>query len=198
MILQTHIDTASAQTQCSSKSLAIGKPTRGDKGNLEGLSRTRQEDKVGNIRLAHMARTLKPINTQKVHPKLDRALRMANGRALVQHDTPGLFQLRNDRAGAVTSRLDDADPFVNDGLGVGAVVWGVERGQQGDVDGKGVLGESAALLDLLAEVCWRGEDEGGDDAQTACIGDGGGEFGVADVLDEGVRWGHGGGELCAG
>lgn len=129
-----------------------------------------------------MARTLEPINTQKVDAELDGALGMANGGTLVQHDTAGLFELGNDGPGAVPGRLDNVDPFVDDGLGVGAVVGGVERGEEGDVDAKGVLGEGAALLDLLAELRGRGEDEGRDDAQAAGVGDGRGEFGVADVL----------------
>lgn len=130
-----------------------------------------------------MTGTLKPVNTQKVHAELNGALRMANRCALVQHDTSGLFQLGNDGPRAIAGRLDDVDAFVDDGLGVGAVVWGVKRGQEGDVDGEGVLGQGAALLDLLAEFRGGGKDEGGDDAQAACVGDGGGEFGIADVLE---------------
>lgn len=101
----------------------------------------------------------------------------------MQHDAPGLLELGDDGAWAVARGLDDADALVDDGLSVGAVVWRVDGGQEGDVDGEGVLGQGAALLDLLAEVLGRGEDEGGDDAQAAGVGDGGGEFGVADVLD---------------
>lgn len=138
-----------------------------------------------------MASTFEAVNAQKVDAELDGTLGVADGGALVQDDAAGLFQLGDDGAGAVAGRLDDVDALVDDGLGVGAVVGGVERGQEGDVDGKGVFGQGAALLDLLAEIGGRGEDEGRDDAQAAGVGDGGGECGVADVLDgndDGVRW----------
>lgn len=101
----------------------------------------------------------------------------------MQHDAAGLFQLGNDGARAIASRLDDADALVDDGLGIGAVVGRVERGQERNVDAKGVLGHGAAACDFLAQVGGRGEDEARDDAQSAGVGDGGGEFGVADVLE---------------
>lgn len=190
--------------------MAIGEATRSDEGHLQGLSRTRQENEVcdvgftdvaayiregGGVSQAarhtswqvvwHSPSTLETVNTQKVHPQLDGTLGVADGRALVQHDAPGLFELRDNGARAVACRLDDPDALVDDGLGIGAVVWGVERGQKGDVHAEGVFGQGAALLDLLTEVLGRGEDEGGDDAQATGVGDGGGEFGVADILDDG-------------
>lgn len=60
--------------------------------------------------------------------------------ALVQDDTPGLFQLPDDWAGAVASGLDNVDALVDDGLGIGAIVRRVEGRQEGDVDAEGVLG----------------------------------------------------------
>lgn len=107
---------------------------------------------------------------------------MTDGSALVKNNTPSLLQLRDDGAGAVARGLDDLDALINDGLGVGAVVRRVERREKGDVDAKGVLGQGSALLDLLAQVGGRGEDERRDDAQAAGVGDGGGELSVADVL----------------
>lgn len=112
---------------------------------------------------------------------------MANSRTLVQDNDARLLQLRNHGAGAVTRRLDDTDPLVDNGLRVGAVVGRVERGQQGDVYGEGVLGQRAALADLLLEVVGRREDQRRDDAQTAGVGDCGGELGVAYVLFGGER-----------
>lgn len=60
--------------------------------------------------------------------------------ALVQDDTPGLFQLPDDWPGAVAGGLDDVDALVDDSLGVGAIIRRVEGRQEGDVDTEGVLG----------------------------------------------------------
>lgn len=191
----THVDTACTKAQRRSQPLAVGEAARGDKGHLERLARAGQEDEVGDVGLADVAGALEAVDAQKVDAELDGALGVADGGALVQDDAAGLFQLGDDGAGAVAGRLDNGDALVDDGLGVGAVVGGVERGQEGDVDGEGVLGQGAALLDLGAQVGGGGEDEGRDDAQAARVGDGGGEFGVADVLDDGdgVRWDGSGG-----
>lgn len=136
-----------------------------------------------------MSRALKPINAQKVNTKLDRALSMTNRRTLVQHrDTRGL-ELANDRAGRVSSRLDNLDALVDDGLGVGRVVGREEGREEGQVDAEGLVGEGAAALDLGAQGFGRGGDEGGDDAQAAAVGDCGREVCGADVhqaaLDDG-------------
>lgn len=103
--------------------------------------------------------------------------------ALVQYDTPSLLQLPDDWPGAVAGRLDDLDALVDDGLGVSAVVRRVQGRQEGDVDAEGVLGHRPALLDLLAQVGWRWEDEGCDDAKPAGVGDRACQLGVPDVLE---------------
>lgn len=104
--------------------------------------------------------------------------------ALMQYDTPGLLELPDDWPRAVAGRLDDVDALVDDGLGVSTVVGRVEGRQEGDVDSEGVLGQFPALLDLLAQVCWRWEDESRDDAKPAGVGDGTGQLGVSDVLEQ--------------
>ncbi|KAJ3493361.1 hypothetical protein NLG97_g4784 [Lecanicillium saksenae] len=66
-------------------------------------------------------------------------------------------------------------------MGPGEVVRGHHGGQQGHVDGEGLLGEGAAAADLVAEGGGRGEDERGDDAETAGVGDGRGQVGGTNV-----------------
>lgn len=102
----------------------------------------------------------------------------------MQYDTPGLLELPDDWPRAVAGRLDDVDALVDDGLGVSTVVRRVEGRQEGDVDSEGVLGQLPALLDLLAQICWRWEDESRDDAKPAGVGDGTGQLGVSDVLEQ--------------
>lgn len=131
----------------------------------------------------YLPSTLEAINAQKVNTELNGTLGMADGGALVQDNAASGLEFGNDWARAVSGRLDDADAFVDDGLGVGAVVGRVDGGQQGDVDGKGVLCQCATLLDLLAQVGGRGKDEGGDDAQAASIGNRRGKFSVPNMLD---------------
>lgn len=108
---------------------------------------------------------------------------MANGSALVQNNASSLLQLGNDRAGTVSCCLNNLDTLVDDGLCISTVVWRVERRKKGDVDTEGVLGKGPALLNLLAEVGRRREDQRGDNAQATGVGDGRGKLSIADVLE---------------
>lgn len=98
-----------------------------------------------------MPRALEAVDAQEVHPELDGRLRVPDRRAFVQHDAAGGFELRDDGAGGVARRFDDAHAFVDDGLGVGVVVGRDERGEEGQVYGEGVRGEVAAAPDFGAE-----------------------------------------------
>lgn len=135
----------------------------------------------------------------RTHIQREREGEQDRGRltALVQYDTPSLLQLPDDWSGAVAGSLDDIDALVDDGLGVSAIVRRVKGRQEGDVDTERVLGHRPALLDLLAQVGWGWEDEAGDDAKPAGVGDCAGQLGVPDVLEQepGVSissWFHGG------
>lgn len=102
----------------------------------------------------------------------------------MQYDTPSLLELPDDWPRAVAGGLDDVDALVDDGLGISTVVRRVEGRQEGDIHSEGVLGQFPALLDLLAQVCRRWEDESRDDAKPAGVGDGTGQLGVPDVLEQ--------------
>lgn len=187
-----HVDTTGAEGQSSSETPAVGETTRGDERNLEGLASTAQQDEVGNVALADVAGAFETVNGEEVDTELDGALGMANGGALVEDGDAGLLQLRNDRPGRVSGSLDNLDAFVDDSLGVSAVVGRNHGGEESDVDTEGVLGQLAAALNLFAEGGGRGKDEGGYDTQTASVGDSRGQFGGTDVhhaaLDDGHCW----------
>lgn len=155
----THVDTFRTERQGSSKTLAIGESTRSDERHAEFLARTAQKDEVGDIVLTDVAGTLEAVNGKEVHAELDGGLGVADCRALVQDDGAGLLQLGDDGAGVVTGGLDDLDSFVDDYLGVGAVVGGNHGGEEGQVYSEGVFGHGAASADFFAEVFggWLGE-----------------------------------------
>lgn len=184
-----HIDTASTKAEGGGQSPAVGEATAGDEGHLERLAGLAEQDEVCKIGLANVAGALEAVDAEEVDAHLDGALGVADGGALVQDDNAGLLELGNDGARGVAGRLDNLDALIDDGLGVGAVVGGHHGGQEGNVDTEGVLGQGSAASDLLAQVVGRGEDEGGDDAEAASVGHGGGEVGGANVhhaaLDDG-------------
>lgn len=86
---------------------------------------------------------------------------MPDAGALVQDDAVGGFQLLDHGAGAVARGLDDVDPFFDYHAGVGAVVWGNESGEEGQVHAEGVLGHGAAAADLFSQVFGGGLGQGG-------------------------------------
>ena len=187
---RAHVDAAGPEAQRGREAPAVGEPTAGDEGHAsEGLARATEEDKVGNVALADVAGALEAVDAEKIDAQADGALGVADAGALVQDGDAGLFELLDDGAGGVTRSLDNVDPLVDDGLGVGAVVRRDESRQKGDIDGKGTVGEGAAAADLVAQGSGRGENEGGDDAQAAGVGDGRGEVSGPDVhhatLDDG-------------
>lgn len=178
---RAHIDPLSAQTQRSSKSLPVRKPTRSNKRHRHRLPRAGKQDEVRNIALAHMTGTFKPINAQKVHTQLHRTQSMPNRRTLVQNHTRRvrLLQHLDHRARTIARRLHNPDAFLNHHAGVGAVVWRHHGGQESDVDAEGEFGHGSRAADFFAQVFGRGLREGCEDAEAAGVGDGGGELGVA-------------------
>ena len=128
-----------------------------------------------------MACALEPVDGEEVYAELYRALGVFDGGALVQDDDAGCFELLDDRTGRVSCGFHNIDALVDNGLGVRGVVGGNHGGEEGEVNGERVLGEGATSLDLGAQGGGGGEDEGGDDTQTAGVGDGRGEVGCAYV-----------------
>lgn len=169
---RTHVGAASTEQQSRSQAVAIGETTAGNEGNLEGLTSPTQQDEVGDVALANVAGALEAVDGEEIDAELDGALGVADGGTLVEDDDAGFLELLDHRAGGVACRLDDLDALVNNGLGVRAVVGRNHGGEKGDVDGEGLLGETAAAADFVAESSGRGEDEGRDDSQTAGVGDG--------------------------
>lgn len=134
---------------------------------------------VGGKGDINLPSTLKPIDTQEIYAKLHCTLSMSDRGTLVEHNTSGLLQLRNDWAGAVACSLDDVDALVDDGLRVRLIVGRDHGRQKRDVHSKGVLGQGPASSDLLPQVVGRGKDQACDDAQSARVGYCRGEFSVA-------------------
>lgn len=185
-----HVDAGGAEAEGGGEAVAVGEAAAGDEGDGNLLAGAAEEDKVGNVALADVAGALEAVDAEEVDAELDGGEGVADGGALVEDDDAGSLELLDDGAGRVAGRLDDADALVNDGLGVRGVVGGHHGGQQGHVDGKGLLGEGAAAADLVAEGGRVGEDEGRDDAEAARVGDGGGEVGCANVHHAALDNGH--------
>lgn len=108
-----------------------------------------------------MAGALEAVNGQKVDTQLDGSLGVSDGSAFVQDYYVGSLELLDDRARAVSSRLDNLDALLNDDTCVCAIVWRDHGREKGQVDAKGVAGHGAASLNLFAEVFGRGLSEGG-------------------------------------
>jgi hypothetical protein len=157
---RAHVDTACAERQRSSETLAVGKAARGDEGHAERLAGAAQQDEVGDVCLADVASALEAIDGEEVDAELDGRLRVADRGALVQDRGAGGLQLLDDRPGAVAGCLDNVDLLLDNDAGVGGVVWGYHGGEKSEVDAEGVLGHGAAAADFFAQVFGRGLGEG--------------------------------------
>ena len=126
-----HINALSAQTQRRRQPLPVRKTTRRNERHAERLACAAQQNEVGDVALADMAGALEPVDGQEIHTELDSRLRVPNASALVQDDAASGFQLLDHGARAVARGLDDVDPFFDYHAGVGTVVRGNERGEEG-------------------------------------------------------------------
>ena len=169
---RAHVDAAGTETERRGKSPTVGETTAGDKGNLQGLAGLAEEDEIGNVALADVAGAFETVDAEEVDAELNGALGMSNTCTLVKNDHTSLLELRDDRSGRVTRRLHDLDALIDNSLSVCAVVRGDHSGEKSDIHAEGVLSEGSAALDFFAQGGGRGEDESGDDTETAGVGDG--------------------------
>jgi hypothetical protein len=190
----THVNALSSQGQRSGQTLPVRETSRSDERHSHSLASARQQDEVGNVALTDVAGAFEAINREEVDAEFDGAQGVADRGALVQDDTGrvGFFQLLDDGAWAVAGGFHDADSLFQEDAGVGGVVWGHHGGEEGEVYSEGVRGHGFAAADLFAKVFGCGLGQGRDETQTAGVGDGGGELGVAHphhaALDDG-DWG---------
>lgn len=145
-----HVDALGAEGERGRQPLAVGEATGRDKGDLEGLAGPREEDEVGDVRLAHVAGALETVDGQEVDTQLDGRLGVADRGALVEDDDPRGLEEFDDGPGGVSRGFHHLDPFVYADLRVFTVGRGVHGREEGDVDAKRVLGHGSASSDLLA------------------------------------------------
>lgn len=187
---RAHIHTARSQAQRGCETVAVGEAAARDEWHVERLASFAEKNEVCDVALADVACAFETVDAEKVDAELNGTLGVADSSALVENGDARLLELLDDGAGRVTRRLDNVDALVDDGLRIGAVVRRHHGGEERDVDAKGVFGESAASADLVAESSGRGEDEGGDYAQAACVGDGRCEVRGTDVHHAALDDGH--------
>lgn len=148
-----HVDAACAEAEGGGEAVAVCEATGRDKGDaIEGLAGAGEEDEVCNVGLADVAGALEAVDGEEVDAELDGGDGVTDGGALVEDGDAGALELGDDGAGGVASRLDNCDALVDDGLGVCAVVGGHEGGEEGQVDGEGVLSQGLAAADLGAKL----------------------------------------------
>lgn len=194
-----HIDAFGAQRQRSRQAVAIREAaTRHEGGITKDLAGAAQQNKIGDVGLADMAGALEAIDAQEIDAEADGRFRVPDRGALVDDDAAGLLEQPDHGARRVARRFHDPDPAVDDGLRVGEVVGRVERGQEREVDAERVRGQDAGAGDFGGQVRGGRLGQGGEDAEAAGVGDGGGEGGESHplhaALDDGDADLEGGGE----
>ena len=172
-----HIDAVRPHGQRRRQPPAVPETAGGDEGYLQPAGRKRQQDQVGDVVLPRMAGALEAVHADDVAADFLGLQGMANGSAFVNHGYPRLLDSGQIRLGVAPRRLDDLHPGLHDGLGVFIVRHGLDGGQDGEVHGEGPVGHPLTSGDLLRQSLRRGLGEGGEGAQGAGVGDGGGEFG---------------------
>jgi len=84
-----------------------------------------------------------------------------DGGAFVEHDAAGVLELLDYGAGGVSGCFHNANARVDDGGGVGWIVWRIYGGEEGEVDAEGEGGHGLASGDFgpqgvgggLGETC---------------------------------------------
>lgn len=115
-----HINTASTESQSASKSVAVCETTASDVWDIsKRLTGSRQQNEVGDVRLADMTSTFEAVDRKEIDPKLDCCESVSDCCAFVQNLTTStldfcdhLFYLN------VACGLHDLDALVDDYLGV--------------------------------------------------------------------------------
>lgn len=149
---RAHIDSFGPQRQRRRQTLSVRKPARCNKGDIDLLPRTAQEDEIREVVLAHVARALEAVDGQEIHAQSLRGFCVADGGAFVEDDDVGLFQLLDYGARTVAGCFDDFDTFFNHDAGVGGVVGGYKGWEEGYVDSEGSVGECSGFADFLSQV----------------------------------------------
>ena len=174
---RTHVDALGAQAQGGCQRAAIGHTARCDKWNLEFIGGAGQQDEVGHIVLARVATALKPVHADRIAANGFSLERMAHRGAFVNDLDAGFVQRGQVFLRVVSGSLHRLDAAVDDGLDVARVIGRADGGQKGEVHAKGLVGHLAAAADLVGQVLRGALGQAGNHAQTACVGDGGGQFG---------------------
>lgn len=188
----SHVDAFSAQAQSGCKTLPICETSRCNERHIDGLSGSAKENEVGDIRLANVASTLEAVNAQEINAKLDRALRMSDGGTLVENYDTNSLQHLDDWARRVSSRLDNLNSLIDNHLCVRAIIRGVYRRKESNVDTERIVGHGPASSDFFSEIFGSWLCEGSEDTKSSCITDGGCELSISNplhaTLDDGNCW----------
>ena len=140
-----HIDTSGAESEGSSKALAVSEAAAGDEGDGEALTRAAQQDEVRDVALADVAGAFEAVDGEEVDAQFGGGLRVSNRRAFVEDGAVGGFEELDYGTRAVARGFDDFDAFGDDGAGVGGVVRRVEAGEEGEVYAE-LVGRGLALV----------------------------------------------------
>ena len=108
-----------------------------------------------------MAGALEAVNGHEIDAELGGRLCVPDGGALVEDDDTSSLELLNDRAGAVTCRLDNVDALLNDDPCVRSIVRWDHSWEEGDVDAEWLARQLPGLADLFSQVFGGGLCEGG-------------------------------------
>lgn len=156
----SHVDALGAERESGSQALAVCEAAGRDEGDLECLSGAGEKDKVGDVRLAHVAGALEAVDGQKVDAEFDGGLGVSDCGALVEDYDTGRLEKFDDGARRISCCFNHLDAFVYAHLCVLAVGRGVHGREERDVDAEGVLGHGSASSDLFAQVFGGGLSEG--------------------------------------
>ena len=121
-----------------------------------------------------MTTALKAIDADCVAPDRLRLERVAHRGAFVDDLDARVVQCRQPFLRVVSSGLDNLDAAVDYCLDVARVVRWIAGGKKRKVDTKRLVGHVAAAPNLPRQIFGTGLGEGRQDAEAACIRDGGG------------------------
>ena len=179
---RAHVHTLGTQCHSRNQAAAVGHATGSDKGNSQFLGSPGQQDEVGNVVFTRVAATLEAINTDGITTDTLGLEGMAHRGALVDNLDACRFELGHVLFRATAGGFHRLDATGDDGVNVLRIRRGIERRQESQVNAKGLVGHFVAAGDFPGQILRRRLGQAGDDSQTAGIGHGRGQFGIAHVM----------------
>ncbi len=177
-----HVDALGTERQRGDEAAGVCKSARGDHRDLDLVGGGRDQDQAGGVVLTRMAGAFETVDRDGVDAHALGRERVADAGAFVHDLDAVLLEFVDMLLRLVAGGLDHCDTALDDGGAIFGVRRRLDRGQDGEVDAKRLVGEVAAARDFPGQVLRGRLGQRRDEAERAGIRNGGDQLGAPDPL----------------